>query len=118
MAQATLKKCCEPGCNTLVRGVPRCPSCEAKKPKRVRNGPSDQFYATPAWRKLRNRFIKLHPLCVDCEAEGRITASYIVDHVIERKDDPNRELDWDNLAGLCLQCHNKKSARERARRNR
>jgi 5-methylcytosine-specific restriction endonuclease McrA len=40
-----------------------------------------------------------------------------VDHIIpfESIDDPRR-LDWNNLQSLCARCHDRKSARDHARR--
>lgn len=65
----------------------------------------------------RARWLRQHPLCVACEAEGRVTAGNVVDHTIPlwkggRDDDTN-------LQTLCqTPHHDAKSKREAAERAR
>ncbi len=112
MAQAPLHQCSR--CRKLVRG--NCPHCAATP--RTRTTPVDPFYRSTAWRKLRARFIASHPLCAHCEAAGRTTAATHVDHVLERRDRPDLELEWDNLAALCTSCHSRKTRIVAAKRRR
>ena len=53
-----------------------------------------------------------HPLCVECESQGRITPATVVDHIVPHKG--NLELFWDegNLQTLCKQCHDSKTVKE------
>ena len=61
----------------------------------------------------RHRFLAEHPLCVECEKEGKTAAAVIVDHVIPlaeggADDDGNKQ-------GLCVPHDKAKSAAEAAR---
>lgn len=114
MAQAPLKIC--PGCRKKFTREARCPECAAvprSREKRV-----DDFYVSAPWRRLRALHLQANPLCDECERHGLTEPAYVVDHIVERSDDPSRELDPDNLRSLCASCHNRKTANERVRRRR
>lgn len=57
------------------------------------------------WQKARISFLSLHPLCVMCEREGRITAATVVDHRVPHQG--NEALFWDqtNWDPLCKKHH-------------
>ena len=69
-------------------------------------------YNNPEWRKLRNIYIKEHPLCEDCLDKGKVVPAEDVHHI--RSPFQNGEcnkallLDYNNLMALCKQCHNKR----------
>ena len=75
---------------------------------------NQKFYDSTAWRRCRNYYISLHPLCEQCEREGRITVGQVIDHIkpLDQtdpyKDDPFNE---NNLQTLCHKCHNKKTGK-------
>ena len=73
-----------------------------------------EFYKTRAWKRFRAWFVKQNPLCIDCKANGRVTAVKIVDHIVPIKDG-GAPLDPDNCQSLCLPCHNTKTSKERGR---
>ena len=75
------------------------------------------FYQSAAWRAVRAAFLNDHPLCTHCVARGRVVAAVVADHVVPLKDGGAR-FDWTNLQGLCVSCHNRKTASETARRSR
>lgn len=66
------------------------------------------------WRKLRALFIAEHPLCVECEREGRIVPATQVDHIMALSTHPQLRLEWDNLQSLCTTHHGRKTVREQA----
>ena len=70
-----------------------------------------QFYKSMEWRRLRDWFIKRHPLCVMCKKDGRATPAVIVDHIRPIKQG-GAALDENNLQSLCRACHNTKTAGE------
>lgn len=112
MARAPLRHC--PSCRRLIRGT--CESCRtAARRETYRRRKSDSFYASAPWRKLRARKLRIDPLCADCEAKGQIEPAVAVDHVLDRRDRPDLELDIDNLRSLCVPCHNRKTALTRRR---
>lgn len=69
-------------------------------------------YNNTEWRKLRDTYIKEHPLCEDCLNEGKVVPAEDVHHI--RSPFQNGEcnkallLDYNNLMALCKQCHNKR----------
>lgn len=83
------------------------------------------------WRKLRRAVLSVHPLCMRCEREGRVTGACEVHHAVPvesaRDADEARRLMFSpaNLVPLCHACHvrehremkshSKATARERAR---
>lgn len=64
------------------------------------------------WRTARNRFLKLHPLCVRCQTQGRLVKANIVDHIKPHRG--NQHLFWDdtNWQALCKKCHDTKTMTE------
>ena len=64
------------------------------------------------WQKARERFLREHPLCVLCEAAGRVGLATIVDHKQPHRGD--QALFWDeaNWQGLCAHHHSSTKQRE------
>jgi 5-methylcytosine-specific restriction protein A len=73
---------------------------------------SKQLYNSARWQRLRKKVLLAHPLCVECERQGRITPATVADHIVPHKG--NLELFWDeeNLQTLCKQCHDRKTTKE------
>lgn len=67
-----------------------------------------------AWRRARKWFLAQHPLCVMCQAQGRVSAATVVDHIRPHRGDQVLFWDRDNWQALCATCHNSiKQAAER-----
>lgn len=86
----------------------------AKEPRPPDNRPSasKRGYGA-AWGKASKAYRAEHPLCVICQAEGRLTPAMCVDHVVPHKGD--MDLFWDsdgNWQSLCSMHHSKKTASE------
>lgn len=66
------------------------------------------------WLRLRRDILNAHPLCADCEREGRVTAAAEVHHIAPVEDAysyaEKRALMYDpsNLVPLCRECHRKR----------
>lgn len=66
-------------------------------------------YNNTDWRKLRNNYIKEHPLCEECLNKGKVVPAEDVHHI--RSPFSNGEinyallLDGNNLKSLCKECH-------------
>lgn len=62
------------------------------------------------WHKLRESYVKQHPLCEDCEQDGLTVPVDEVDHIIPING-PNDPLllDPQNLRSRCKACHVKKT---------
>lgn len=58
-----------------------------------------------------------HPLCEQCERDGKSTPAELVDHIVELIDGGDSMAE-DNLQALCRKCHAKKTRREEQKRRR
>lgn len=58
------------------------------------------------WQKVRIGYLLSHPLCKMCEAEGRIAAAEVVDHIKPHGGDMELFWDSDNWQALCKSHHN------------
>ena len=61
------------------------------------------------WRKTRAAYLRKHPLCVRCMADGRYVKATVVDHVIPHRGDQQLMWDESNYQALCKKCHDKKT---------
>ena len=64
------------------------------------------------WRKARERFLKCHPLCVQCQREGRLVKATVVDHIKPHRGDPILFWDERNWQPLCKHHHDVKTMTE------
>lgn len=64
------------------------------------------------WQAARKAYLHSHPLCVRCQAEGRLTRATVVDHIIPHRGDPALFWDRDNWQALCKSCHDRKTMTE------
>lgn len=69
-----------------------------------------RWYSTARWRKSRDWFLSLNPLCKHCELEGYTTAATEVDHRVPHRGDEQLFWDCDNWSPLCQSCHSRKTA--------
>lgn len=71
-----------------------------------------RLYDTARWKRERAAFLRAHPLCRMCEAQGRATLATVADHIEPHKGD--RELFWDqtNWQGLCKVDHDAAKAEQ------
>lgn len=60
--------------------------------------------------KRRARWLQDHPLCVECDKAGRITAATVPDHVVALVN--GGEDTEANLQSLCDECHRIKTAKD------
>jgi hypothetical protein len=84
-------------------------------PAKIRAAPkvAEGFYQSAEWRALVRRIKATRGAwCERCGSGHRV----IADHVVERKDG-GAELDEANIELLCAACHNRKTARARAKRS-
>ena len=81
------------------------------RPKRIRASAYSRGY-TRNWQHARLAYLTLHPLCVLCQAAGRIEAATVIDHIVPHRGD--HQLFWDrsNWQALCKACHDRKTTSE------
>lgn len=114
------KPCAWPGCGVLVQGVSHCtvhkPLADERRAAQLKRSNqqynkvrdvSDARYKQEKWRRLSIYYRRLHPLCVQCELEGRVEPSRMVDHIKPSKTHPELFFEWSNLRALCNPCHNR-----------
>lgn len=90
------------------------PTINKPKPKpSQRRKDRQKMYQLKQWRELSQWYRMNHPLCEMCEANGRLTPSEHVHHILSPFDyglseveKLSRLLDPDNLMALCHECHN------------
>ena len=76
-----------------------------------RNEKWNAYYGNPKWKKLRDYYMMISPLCRDCAIEGRSVAAEECHHVVPWSWFPLEEdkwaalLDVDNLCPLCKKHH-------------
>ena len=115
MPFAAPKPCTYPGCGTLVRdGGSRCEKhkrTEARIYDQQRGTRQERGYDNK-WDKARKGYLRSHPLCAECQRQGRLTPASEVDHIIPHRLDMKVFWDYDNWQALCKSCHSAKTATE------
>ena len=119
MPRSAPTPCRQPGCGAVLATPGYCDahrSASHRDYARARRGFDTErgFYQSAAWRAVRAAFLTQHPLCTRCDARGRVVVAVVADHVIPLKDG-GAWFGWTNLQGLCVSCHNRKTAYETAR---
>ena len=62
------------------------------------------------WQQFRLRYLREHPLCVDCLGHGRVRVGTDVHHTIKLRYAPQRKFDETILMGLCGDHHKSRTA--------
>ena len=103
--------CKHPGCPNLVpSGTKYCDAHKALHPEEVRSA-AGRGYGS-AWRKASKQFLQAHPLCEECQKQGRYVKATVVDHVVPHRGDEKLFWDRSNWRALCKRCHDKKTGNE------
>lgn len=78
---------------------------EQKREADERRGSARKRGYSSRWDIASRLFLRAHPLCLGCEAAGRITAAVLTDHVIPHQGD--KALFWDrtNWQPVCRYHH-------------
>ena len=69
------------------------------------------YYNNPAWRDLRNYYLRRNPLCEVCLEHGRVVPAEHVHHKLifaRGRDERHKEqllLNEENLISVCKKCH-------------
>ncbi len=80
-------------------------------PKLPRESSSARGYGYK-WQQARTGFLSKHPLCVQCQSRGRVTAASVVDHIKPHRGDMSKFWERSNWQALCATCHSVKTAAE------
>ena len=109
MPTRTPTPCTYPRCAALVQGSSRCAAHRGveKREADQQRGTSAQRGYGSRWQKARLGWLKRHPLCVECESQGRVTPATVVDHIDPHKGDMRKFWDRNNWRSLCALHHNR-----------
>ena len=77
--------------------------------------PWAHLYKTALWKRLRLAQLTRDPLCVYCDAMGRVVMAAVVDHIRPHKGDEIKFYNPDNLQSMCAAHHNSTKKREENR---
>lgn len=101
------RPCSTPGCPNLTEGQ----YCDDHKlierrryDKYQRSSDVNKKYGR-AWKRIRDRYAREHPLCEMCKEDGRLTPTDEVHHILPVSQGGTH--DRSNLMSLCKSCHNK-----------
>lgn len=101
--------CAHPGCPELVEAGQRyCEKHrrqEASRYERYGRDPETRKRYDYRWKKIRYEYIRSHPLCEKCLAEGRATEANVVHHITPLADGGTHARE--NLMALCTSCHSR-----------
>jgi 5-methylcytosine-specific restriction protein A len=107
MPRKPKRPCSYPGCPELVDGR-FCTAHEKKENRRYekyQRDPETRRRYGRAWKRIRDRYIKSHPLCEECKRNGKLIPSEEVHHVVPlREGGTHKE---SNLMALCKSCHSR-----------
>jgi 5-methylcytosine-specific restriction enzyme A len=103
--------CLHPGCRTLTVETYCAEHAAAHVYVDRRGSARDRGYDND-WRRLRDRYLRTHPLCARCDAAGKTTPAEVVHHVVPI-DAGGPRMDVDNLMPLCRACHEQVHGRRR-----
>jgi len=85
MPQKPKTPCKHPGCPALVDvGKNYCDKHKPLHPERP--SPAKRGYNS-RWRKVRAAYLRKHPLCVKCLAQGRYAQATVVNHIVPHRGD-------------------------------
>ena len=115
MPRRPRRPCSYPGCPNLTEG--RYCTVHQKQVtahyNRYERDPASKRRYGRAWRRIRDGFIAVHPLCERCKRLGKLTPAEEVHHILPLSRGGTH--DPDNLMALCKSCHSEITAREGGR---
>lgn len=89
-----------------------CPTCTVRDQeyRAAHDDGAGEFYHTPEWQRISAHFLKHHPWCVLCQAEGKAEPAKVADHYpVSRRDLIERGIlnpdTWRRLRPLCMGHH-------------
>ena len=109
------RPCSFPGCPRLTDGryCEEHAKLEAQRYERYGRDPAAKKRYGRAWKRIRGRYIRAHPLCERCKKNGKITPAEEVHHIKPLAHGGTN--DESNLMSLCKRCHSEITAKEGGR---
>lgn len=99
-------------CTAIMRRASKSSPLRGKPKPEVNPYNNEKRYTHSSYRRRRAVFMSANSLCVECQANGRIEAATVLDHIkpVEQGGD---FYDAENWQALCITCHARKSVTER-----
>ena len=107
MPKKPKKPCAYPGCPKLTYGR-YCVEHEKlnrQHYEKYKRNPATKKRYGPHWKRIRDAYVKEHPVCEMCKKRGINTQTQEVHHIIPLAEGGSS--DWDNLMALCKSCHSR-----------
>lgn len=79
--------------------------------KSVKNEQYHRLLKSHKWQRLRARYMAQHPVCEQCDKNGKTSLAKVVHHVVPVEDAKDLAMmevlafDWHNLMAVCDECH-------------
>lgn len=107
MPRKPKKPCSYPGCPELTddRYCEKHRTLENRNYNKYQRDPESNKRYGRSWKRVRDRYIRLHPFCEECERQGQLTKAEEVHHIIPLSRGGTHNTD--NLLTVCRSCHNK-----------
>lgn len=110
MPQKPKRPCRYPGCSRLTDGL-YCVEHQRQSTHHYnhfqREPETNKRYGR-SWKRIRDRYIKAHPLCEECKKADRLTPAEEVHHILPLSRGGTN--DFSNLMALCKSCHSRITA--------
>ena len=112
MPKKPKRPCSSPGCPELTDGrfCPEHAKREASRYEKYQRDPETRKRYGRAWKRIRDRYIAVHPLCEECKRQGKLTPATEVHHILPLARGGTH--DESNLMALCTPCHSAITARD------
>ena len=108
MPRKALKPCKHPGCPNLTDGL-YCAEHQSLHPDRP--SAAKRGYGSK-WQRVSKVYLRKHPLCVKCLAQGKFVTATVVDHIVPHRGDHYLMWSDTNWQALCKPCHDRKTGSE------
>jgi 5-methylcytosine-specific restriction protein A len=110
MPRKPKRPCSYPGCPELTddRYCEQHQSLVNKQYNKYQRDPESNKRYGRSWKRIRDRYIKTHPLCEECQRQGRLTPAEEVHHIIPLANGGSNNKE--NLMSLCKSCHSRITA--------
>ena len=99
MPRKALKPCKHPGCPRLTEGA----YCDEHKPLHPdRPSAAKRGYGSK-WQRVSKAYLRKHPMCVKCLAQGKFVTATVVDHIVPHRSDHYlmwSDTNWQALYGI------------------
>ncbi len=108
MPRTSKRPCSHPSCPNLTEGK----YCEEHKliypdrPSAAKRGYGSK------WQRVSKVYLRKHPLCVKCLAQGKFVTATVVDHIQPHRGDKVLMWSESNWQALCKPCHDRKTGNE------